>query len=234
MKAGGLVSDDLILRLISNELNQRGWLQPNQGPPEVLTLSSSALSASGDTMADDASDAAFLSTPSPRRTASGTPSYAAPLHHGFPHQQPAAPAPAQPPPPQASDDPAASFLLDGFPRTAGQAGRLDAIVPINLAVSITTPFSILLDRVAGRWVHEPSGRIYNEAFNAPACPRSRRRHRRAPRPPPRRLRGRLPRPLPQVPRDQRAPARALRPQGRAVGGPGPEQRRDQPQGLPRV
>lgn len=69
-----------------------------------------------------------------------------------------------------SDDPSASFLLDGFPRTALQANKLDDLVPINLAVSISTPFEVLLDRITGRWVHEPSGRVYNTTFNAPKVP----------------------------------------------------------------
>lgn len=66
-----------------------------------------------------------------------------------------------------SEDPTASFILDGYPRTASQATSLDEIVPINLAVSLKTPFSVILDRIAGRWVHEPSGRVYNTTFNKP-------------------------------------------------------------------
>lgn len=69
-----------------------------------------------------------------------------------------------------SSDPSASFLLDGFPRTAVQATQLDGIVPINLVVSLKTPFSVMLQRITGRWVHEPSGRVYNESFNAPKVP----------------------------------------------------------------
>lgn len=69
-----------------------------------------------------------------------------------------------------SDHPTASFILDGYPRNASQASTLDSIVPINLAVSIVTPFSVILDRIAGRWVHEPSGRVYNTSFNAPKVP----------------------------------------------------------------
>ncbi|KAI9823690.1 MAG: hypothetical protein M1826_007659 [Phylliscum demangeonii] len=68
---------------------------------------------------------------------------------------------------QASDDPSASFILDGFPRTARQAAQLDSQVGINLAVHIITPISIILDRVCHRWVHVPSGRVYNDTFNPP-------------------------------------------------------------------
>ena len=69
--------------------------------------------------------------------------------------------------PQTSDDPSASFILDGFPRTASQASQLDALIPINLVVSLKTPFSIILERIAGRYIHAPSGRVYNTTFNAP-------------------------------------------------------------------
>lgn len=63
--------------------------------------------------------------------------------------------------------PSASFILDGFPRTAVQASRLDALVPINLVVSLLTPVDIILERIASRWVHAPSGRVYNTEFNKP-------------------------------------------------------------------
>jgi adenylate kinase len=66
-----------------------------------------------------------------------------------------------------SDQPSASFILDGFPRTAVQAVQLDNIVPINLVVNLNTPSDIIIDRICNRWVHEPSGRVYNTTFNAP-------------------------------------------------------------------
>ncbi len=129
----------MILRLISNELNQRGWL----GRPNLMTLSSSAIGADeGTAFARDADVASFISSPAMAHGYAGTP----------------------------SDDPAASFLLDGFPRTATQADSLDKIVPINLAVSISTPLDVIMERISGRWVHEPSGRVYNTTFNAPKRP----------------------------------------------------------------
>ncbi|AEO53106.1 hypothetical protein MYCTH_2294003 [Thermothelomyces thermophilus ATCC 42464] len=134
MKAGGLVPDDIILRLISNELNQRGWIHWGHPSGNVMTLSSSAV---------DAEMAAFVSSPA----------------HARGYGQP-----------RVNEDPSASFLLDGFPRTAAQADRLDEIVPINLAVSIKTPFEVIMERISGRWVHEPSGRVYNTTFNAPKVP----------------------------------------------------------------
>jgi len=146
MKAGGLVPDDMILRLISNELTQRGWISSGHPAGNIMTLASSAVSSTEPTGAssfqDAAEMAAFLSSPAHA--------------HGAAYG-----------PPRVNDDPSASFLLDGFPRTAAQAGRLDDIVPINLAVSIKTPLEVIMQRIGGRWVHEPSGRVYNTTFNKP-------------------------------------------------------------------
>lgn len=76
----------------------------------------------------------------------------------------------EPPLSRPSDDPSASFILDGYPRTPAQAVTLDTIVPINLAINLVTPFSVILERIGSRWVHEPSGRVYNTDFNAPRTP----------------------------------------------------------------
>ncbi|OTB05603.1 hypothetical protein M426DRAFT_10350 [Hypoxylon sp. CI-4A] len=141
MKTGGLVSDDLILRLITNELGRRGWLFG--GRPNLMTLSSSSIADSPSL--EGVSDAF------------GSALEVDPLAGASLSQQ-------------ASEDPAASFLLDGFPRTATQAERLDGIVPINWAVSIQTPLDVIMERISSRWVHEPSGRVYNTTFNAPKVP----------------------------------------------------------------
>ncbi|PFH61188.1 hypothetical protein XA68_18004 [Ophiocordyceps unilateralis] len=148
MSSGGLVADDLMLRLISSELRRRGWLF-GHGLPALMTLSTEATGASPPAAEPEPSPPPFASLVNPGLHASSIP---------------------QAPPPRASDDPSASFILDGYPRTASQANTLDAIIPINLAVSIKTPFSVILDRIAGRWVHEPSGRVYNTSFNAPRVP----------------------------------------------------------------
>ncbi|KAH9840430.1 adenylate kinase [Teratosphaeria destructans] len=66
-----------------------------------------------------------------------------------------------------SDSPDASFILDGFPRTAGQATQLATLLPMNLVVHIHTPPEIIMDRICNRWIHAPSGRVYNTTFNAP-------------------------------------------------------------------
>lgn len=134
IKAGGLVDDGLMLRLISNELRTRGWLAGDN----VMTLNSEAANATAEYDHMSSLSSSFYDQPRAESFA-----------------------------PQASDDPSASFILDGYPRTAPQATTLDDIVPINLAVSIKTPFSVILERIAGRWVHSPSGRVYNTTFNRP-------------------------------------------------------------------
>ncbi|KAF4469296.1 adenylate kinase [Fusarium albosuccineum] len=142
MKSGGLVDDHLILRLISNELYTRGWLA-RRGPPHVMTLSSEATSLDQSSYDGAPPMDSFIT------------SHALLNDHI---------------PPRASEDPSASFILDGFPRTAAQANPLDKLIPINLVVSLKTPVSVILERIAGRWVHEPSGRVYNTTFNAPRVP----------------------------------------------------------------
>lgn len=66
-----------------------------------------------------------------------------------------------------NEAPSASFILDGFPRTKPQAEQLATYLPINMVVQISTPTEVILDRICNRWVHPPSGRVYNTTFNAP-------------------------------------------------------------------
>jgi len=70
----------------------------------------------------------------------------------------------------ASSCPTSSFLLDGFPRTPGQAKSLDEEVDMNLVINLDVPRDAILERIANRWVHEPSGRIYNTTWNPPRVP----------------------------------------------------------------
>lgn len=133
MKAGALVPDTMILRLIVNELTTRGWIRDS-------TLRPYAVYSSSVDMSENTVDSILI--PSALRTSKYT----------------------------FSDHPSASFVLDGFPRTAVQAVKLDDIVPINLVVNLNTPSDIIIDRICNRWVHEPSGRIYNTTFNPPKSP----------------------------------------------------------------
>lgn len=66
-----------------------------------------------------------------------------------------------------SSDPDSSFILDGFPRTAAQADSLSRLIPMNLVLHLVTPVDIILSRMATRWIHAPSGRVYNIGFNDP-------------------------------------------------------------------
>jgi len=70
----------------------------------------------------------------------------------------------------ASESPSASYILDGFPRTATQATAVDSIIPVNFVVSLNTPVCVILDRIKNRFVHQPSGRVYNTTFNPPKVP----------------------------------------------------------------
>ncbi|KAF2460065.1 P-loop containing nucleoside triphosphate hydrolase protein [Lineolata rhizophorae] len=135
MKAGSLVPDTMILRLILNELTTKGWLTTDVKP---YRLNYSATVEP--TPSSGAQDPFMVSLP------------LTPEAYNY------------------SDSPSASFILDGFPRTASQASKIDDLIPINLVVNICTPKEIILDRICNRWVHEPSGRIYNTTFNPPKVP----------------------------------------------------------------
>lgn len=71
---------------------------------------------------------------------------------------------------RASESPDTSFILDGFPRTATQGQALSYLLPINLVFQLVTPVEIILSRMANRWIHAASGRVYNVGFNDPKVP----------------------------------------------------------------
>lgn len=60
-----------------------------------------------------------------------------------------------------------NVFATGFPRTVSQAEKLQQSHPVNLVINLVVPHSVILKRVEGRWVHLPSGRVYNVGFNAP-------------------------------------------------------------------
>ncbi|KPP61816.1 GTP:AMP phosphotransferase AK3, mitochondrial-like, partial [Scleropages formosus] len=62
------------------------------------------------------------------------------------------------------------WLLDGFPRTVPQAEALDAAFSIDTVVNLDVPFQTIQERLTSRWVHLPSGRVYNTSFNPPKVP----------------------------------------------------------------
>ncbi|KAF9914889.1 hypothetical protein BX616_007372 [Lobosporangium transversale] len=68
-----------------------------------------------------------------------------------------------------------SWLLDGFPRTMTQAKALDETLeegdqPLNLVIHLDVPEEVILQRIMDRWVHIPSGRVYNMTYNPPKQP----------------------------------------------------------------
>ena len=59
------------------------------------------------------------------------------------------------------------WLLDGFPRTVQQALSLEKSYRIDSVLHIDVPFEVIIARVAQRWVHLASGRIYNTEYKPP-------------------------------------------------------------------
>jgi adenylate kinase len=66
------------------------------------------------------------------------------------------------------DDCRKGCLIDGFPRTIPQAESLKTSgVQIDIVLEIDVPDAIIIDRMSGRRVHPPSGRIYHIRHNPP-------------------------------------------------------------------
>ena len=65
-------------------------------------------------------------------------------------------------------DTASGYLFDGFPRTIPQAEAMeDASVKLDYVLEIDVPQSDIIERMSGRRVHLPSGRVYHVKFNPP-------------------------------------------------------------------
>mmetsp|Transcript_48396 Transcript_48396/g.92597 ORF Transcript_48396/g.92597 Transcript_48396/m.92597 type:complete len:269 (-) Transcript_48396:128-934(-) len=67
------------------------------------------------------------------------------------------------------------FVLDGFPRTIGQAQMLDEMLEtkgtrIDKVLNFQVPDEILVERVTGRLIHPASGRSYHTDFAPPKVP----------------------------------------------------------------
>lgn len=61
-----------------------------------------------------------------------------------------------------------AFLLDGFPRTILQAEAMKKnSIHINYVLELDVPDALIVDRIVGRRIHSPSGRIYHVDFNPP-------------------------------------------------------------------
>ena len=60
------------------------------------------------------------------------------------------------------------FLLDGFPRTITQAEAMnDEGINIKVVIEINVSDRIIIERLSGRRIHLPSGRIYHITNNPP-------------------------------------------------------------------
>lgn len=60
-----------------------------------------------------------------------------------------------------------SLLLDGFPRNLEQAQALDQVTRIGMVVNLDVPTDTIVDRIADRWIHPASGRIYSYSYRPP-------------------------------------------------------------------
>lgn len=64
-----------------------------------------------------------------------------------------------------------SWILDGFPRNIAQAEALQTPdTKPTVVIELVVPFEVIIERLKGRWIHVPSGRVYNMDFNKPKVP----------------------------------------------------------------
>jgi adenylate kinase len=60
------------------------------------------------------------------------------------------------------------FLLDGFPRTIPQADGLKAMgINVDYVIEFDVADDVIVERMAGRRAHLPSGRTYHAIYNPP-------------------------------------------------------------------
>ena len=69
-------------------------------------------------------------------------------------------------------DCALGFILDGFPRTLGQAKALDKVLAeegdrVTKIIELQVPDEVLEERICGRWIHKESGRSYHVKYAPP-------------------------------------------------------------------
>ena len=64
-------------------------------------------------------------------------------------------------------DCADGYLLDGFPRTMGQAVELDKMTDIDLVLSIVVDLELLVERAIGRRICKECASVYHVKFSPP-------------------------------------------------------------------
>lgn len=64
-----------------------------------------------------------------------------------------------------------SWLLDGFPRNLNQCKALESEkISLDRVINLDVPFEEITNRLKHRWIHPPSGRVYNLEYNPPKIP----------------------------------------------------------------
>lgn len=59
------------------------------------------------------------------------------------------------------------LFLIGYPRTLNQAKLLDKEMKVDHVVALNVPADEIVNRLKDRWIHGPSGRVYNLLWNPP-------------------------------------------------------------------
>jgi adenylate kinase len=62
------------------------------------------------------------------------------------------------------------YILDGFPRTMGQAKELEKMTDIDLVLNIVVDFEVLVERAVGRRICPRDNSVYHVKFNPPKKP----------------------------------------------------------------
>jgi len=55
----------------------------------------------------------------------------------------------------------------GYPRTINQAQLLNKEIKVDHVLQLNVPNDEIVNRLKDRWVHAPSGRVYNLLWNPP-------------------------------------------------------------------
>ena len=64
-------------------------------------------------------------------------------------------------------DCAAGYILDGFPRTMGQAEELDKMTEVDIVLNIVVDLEALVERAVGRRICPECAAVYHVSFNPP-------------------------------------------------------------------